>query len=610
MEDEILSVKSMEKGTDVEQIIKDIINEARISEKMRRWIGFDVDKEFQMNMYRNIDIKDGMPFNVWIKNINNGVQKKINHVGIMQEMLNDKDTILTKTLLECNFHEMDFKPRIASKLKKMIKEERYEYQHEQIGWDEINGSPIFKLCNIIKSDSTIASKYIGGLRIKRKGCYEEYIKGIKELIIGNTYLELAWCVSVAGVISSTMGIDDTNLVINYYGESSSGKTITSKIMLSMWSLASKLFMSFNSTDNEMERKFGQYKILPAVIDDKLVSISGEVNEKRSASKLAEQLFRLSEGHVRGRMNSKDSLLEYNCPVIMTSETSIVEAMAQTNTFGQYHRFIEIQCKKGQLTQDEEHANQIEALLEETGGVAGERFVQYFMNRYSSKEELTSQYYRVRGGVIKILKSRGISVRAANRIAMIMLAAELVKECFRININLGQMQELLLNSMEKAYVKAQSLDKYYIKFIDYCNNHPQCFVSNVKEGEVMKHFGHIKKDETGRIIAQLQTKTINFIFTGKEPEEYFKWLEIEKEQKENDKDCDGMNTKPNKGSITDITKISSNEFNNIISKWNERGYLKRDLAKTSKGARTTKVVLFSKEKQDPVYTIYMDCGEDK
>jgi hypothetical protein len=580
--------KSMDEEMRIKDIIQSIIDDSIMSKKMQEWKGFNFHNYFDVKMYRNIDVVNKTPYSVVVRNKLKDISLTVDHIKIDKEYSLDNMDTLSDNLRRMHWFDMEYNRQIADQIINIVRQDIFGYQHTNIGWSELYNNVVFKLYNIIEAERVIESNYVGNLRITQKGEYNEYIKRINELVIGRTRLELAWCVSVAGVLLSLLNIDDTNVVINYYGESGSGKTITSKVALSMFSLASKLFMSFNTTDNELERQFGKYQILPAVIDDKLVGEFGEISEKRTAYKLASQLFRLAEGHVKGRMNSKDSLIEYYCPIIMTAETSIVEAMKQVKADGQYHRIIEIHCDKGELTESIEHANKINEFLDNMGGVAAEPFIQYLMKRHS-KESLMCKYMGFREEITACLTDKGINTRASNRIALIKLAAELLKECFQLEFHTQDITELLITSCQNAYEKADALQEQYKNILSYCQKHSNYFVETCKKANIEQHLGLIKSDETGRKVLQVSGETLSFILTQKEPQQYLDYI------KENN--------------ITTVSeeKIKINSLNvvELIRMLRDKGYIKTNLAKTSKDALTTKVTLFTGDKQVPVYTIYLD-----
>lgn len=346
-------------------------------------------------------------------------------------------------------------------------------------------------------------------------------------------------------------------------------------------------MSFNTTDNEIENRLGDYSIIPAVIDDKMVAILASSNKVKNAAKMASFLFRLSEGHIKGRMNSKNSYQEFNCPVIMTTETSIIDEMLPLQVDGQYCRVIEIVCKKGELTSSDKHANELNQFMKSQGGTIIEGFITVMM--MCQRSDLEREYNRIRTSILNDLNKRRIPDRARNRIAMLLLAAELLKQVFNFEININNLKQLLVENIQIAFTKAETPENRYKQLVQYCINNISVFPDEKSKANKKQHLGLLQFNSVGRKELLVSGDVLNFILTGSEPQIYLEGLENNQEWKfaKTDKALD------------------ANTLNNVLSKWADKGYLNTGIKVSSKGARTERKTLFCKEGQELVYRIFIN-----
>lgn len=182
----------------------------------------------------------------------------------------------------------------------------------------LDGNKFFKFSTFIGTDKS--SVYTGDLPIGMAGTKQDFVDGVKRLIEGNPYLELVLLLGFYGILAEELDKPDTILIINFYGDSSIGKSQSSLLPLSMFGQAQELFNSFNNTENKIEKQLSKYHIIPVVIDDVLVSYKGNTRQKAAAD-MAKLIIRFAAARDKGRLTEAKSK-RYFSPVIMTSESSI------------------------------------------------------------------------------------------------------------------------------------------------------------------------------------------------------------------------------------------------------------------------------------------------
>lgn len=266
------------------------------------------------------------------------------------------------------------------------KEEKFIKKHCNIGWDSIETDDgeieqEIRLQDIYTKDGYLGSEYCGELKgkIDKKGTVKEYVEGIRELVIGNPKLETALITGFSGFITQALDIeqiDDSNIVLNYTGRTSKGKTTTSKLALTPFGKPKDLIRNFNETIASSEISMASFGIIPYIMDDKTTGY--DINQKSNKNNLIKEIMALSDGDVKRRCTDREEKRFY-CPVVMSTEESIADAIADTTKKGAYYRFIEIECNND-LTDSGEHAEKLDRFMDSNYGEAGEEFAKYLIER--------------------------------------------------------------------------------------------------------------------------------------------------------------------------------------------------------------------------------------
>lgn len=435
------------------------------------------------------------------------------------------------------------------------KEEQFIKKHCNIGWDSIETDDgkieqEIRLQDIYTKDGSLGSEYCGELKgkIDKKGTLESYVEGIKEHVIGNPKLETALITGFSGFLTQALSIeqkDDYNIVVNFTGKTSTGKTTTSKLALTPFGKPKNLIRSFNETQARSEISMSNFGIIPYIMDDK--TAGSNIKQRVGIESLITEIMALSDGEVKRRYHDKEDKKFY-CPVVMSTEDSIAEAIADTTKKGAYYRFIEIECNKD-LTDSGEHAEKLDEFMDANYGVAGEEFAKYLAGIYST-QTMVEDYLDV---VANIRNRKGSNHRAAKRQAVLMFTAQLMNECFNFNINTDKLLKMLDEQLMKSFDKSNKVLAELRRLHDYINDNQKYFKSlkEFKRDECLGIYDYDSTNESKQLI--IETVAFNHIINGGKPIDYFKFSDKAKDDKDN-------------------IDIGSNLGSKLIRAWKAKGYV--------------------------------------
>lgn len=434
-------------------------------------------------------------------------------------------------------------------------EEKFIKKHCNIGWDSIETDDgeieqEIRLQDIYTKNGSIDSEYCGELKGKldKKGTLDSYVEGIRELVVDNSKLETALIAGFTGFITQALDIeqvDDCNIVLNYTGKTSKGKTTASKLALTPFGKPKNLIRNFNETIASSEISMASFGVIPYIMDDKTAGY--DINQKSNKNNLIKEIMALSDGDVKRRFNDREDKRFY-CPVVMSTEESIADAISDTTKKGAYYRFIEIECNND-LTKSGEHAEELDEFMDTNYGEAGEEFAKYLIERYDT-ETLVKEYL----ATVKVIRNKkGINHRAAKRVAVILFTAQLVSECFDLNIDIEKLLEMLNQQINKAFEKSNKVLAELKRLHEYINDNQMYFKSlkEFKRTECLGIYDYESTNKSKQLI--IETAAYNHIINGGKPKDYLDFAN---------------KTKDNEGNID----IGSNKGTKIIKAWKAEGYL--------------------------------------
>lgn len=367
-----------------------------------------------------------------------------------------------------------------------------EYSHSKIGWKDIKGRSVYQADNIICKTKVVTSSYNGQFKIVRKGALNDWLKGIKEHVIGHMGLEIALLTAVCAVLNGYIGKDVglQTFITHLHGSSSSGKTTAEKLAISFFSVPefseSSLLNTFNGTFNSLINLIGSNYGMLIVLDD---------SSNMAIKDTTEFIYAATSNVDKRRLNAssqQNKPLTWQTVILTSGENPLVSS--NSNKDGYKVRYIDVNLK---FTESAEHAHKIENLIKENYGTALIPFVQEVM--LIDKEKIISVFKKYHKRFIEKLDEGKYNDRLSKMYAMYVLSASLINKIFNIDINCKTLFDYFVNYHnekkafgdinERAYefIKA-TIDKNIGKFIvtkEYLKNNTDSRYPNDCWGTVYK-----------------------------------------------------------------------------------------------------------------------------
>ena len=346
------------------------------------------------------------------------------------------------------------------------------FEHKHLGFYEEQGKLHFLL------DKNTLSKGISTFRKNgtiefQSGSEEANLKFIKEEIIPYQATQLALVLGLNSVIASRLQntIDGQVIVVNFCGESSTGKTTMAKFIASLWGKPeisnSGIVKTFSNTHNARTASIEGYNGFPIIFDD--INTASYVNRP-------ELIYQISEGEPRARMTNYGQEIKqgasWSGQAIITSETPLLKDTEHRQ--GLLARVID--TKNTVWTKDHEHAKRISEHIFENYGHVGRKFVSNFLQE---SEDTLKQIFKDSRKAIdeRITKKDNLTDRILNKYATILSTAKLVNQYLDFTVDTESILQYLVDIEEESTedrhigLKALGYIKDYIqrnghKFIHY------------------------------------------------------------------------------------------------------------------------------------------------
>lgn len=360
----------------------------------------------------------------------------------------------------------------ADYLRGQIEKTRTSYSHSNVGWASFEEKNIFKLHKAVG----LESKYEGGkYDLKPKGTLADWLGVMENEVLGNPMMELA---VVAGFVAPLLGligrkIHMDSIFINLCGASTTGKTTASKVAVSPWGSPSThgdgLIKNWFGTDQgilaHIEGNFG----IPVVIDD----TSLQYSEKN----YTQFIYLVSAGMSKSALNpdgTKRSRGEWQTVVFSSSEESLLKNADKK--MGIDVRLFEI--KAPFWTTSAENAEAIEEGINKNYGHAGIKFVEHLMAQ--DEDTIFLQWEKTKEYLLNNMNQDTLSKRIVGKLALILLAGQIVRESLGLKIDMEMLTQTLLTILQKSQ-ETRSKDKNsYHYFLSYFVKNKHKFVEKNKD----------------------------------------------------------------------------------------------------------------------------------
>ncbi len=344
-------------------------------------------------------------------------------------------------------------------IRSLLRKAKQTYEHSTVGLGTHNGKRIIKLDKGIGIDSMYDE---GKYNLRPKGYYDEWLKVIKDEVLGRRYLEFALVAGFASLVINLISEEENmdTMMVNFSGTSSTGKTLATRLALSVWGLPDTmnkgLLRNWFGTDqgviSNLVNNFG----VPIGIDDTSLS--------EADKDFTQTIYIIINGHTKVALNidgTNRSTGQWKTFVISSSEESIIKNTDQ-NKKGINVRIFELKVDK--ITESAENAETIERVIMKNYGHAGVKFAEALIDVDS--KDLVKRLHELRDELSDSIDGDSLSKRIALKLAVIQLTGELVREALHIDIDLATLKGTLIQMEQESMEDRNIEEKAYASMIEY------------------------------------------------------------------------------------------------------------------------------------------------
>ncbi|EWG12027.1 DUF927 domain-containing protein [Cytobacillus firmus] len=393
---------------------------------------------------------------------------KVTKVLTRDEITPQKIVGLTKYGADCWKEVSDL---YADHLREQITQMERNFEHSDVGWGEYQGKEFFKHHQAVGLPSTYkGDRY----NLNPKGSHEVWMEMVKKEVLGNQWLECAlacgFTAPLVKIIKEEANMD--SLFINFYGISSTGKTLATRLAVSPFGLPDTrkngLLLTWYGTDqgilHHLRGNFG----IPMVIDD--------TSMQETDKDFTQFIYLIAGGQEKLAMTShgtKRERSEWITTVFSSSEVSILQNTDKRG--GIRVRFFEISEK---LTKSAENAEEIEKVVLKNYGHAGPLFINYLFGM--EHEEITDRWYKIKQQLVKKMGNDQFTHRIAGKLAVIQLAGELANEALDLGLDIEKLQEGLMYLEAKSVQTRNKEEEAYRHIMEYFSRNRSKFFRDASE----------------------------------------------------------------------------------------------------------------------------------
>jgi putative DNA primase/helicase len=317
------------------------------------------------------------------------------------------------------------------------------YTHRQLGWAVHEDQPYYKHHQAIGLTEK-ASTYEGEILLEPKGTFAQWLTIIQDEVLGKAELELALVFGLSAPVVGMLGdvLDLDTLAVHIYGKTTKGKTSAARVAVSAFGLPSTkkggLIHTWNGTQNALIGKLADNKGLPMVYDE------ASMNHMKDFTAF---IYLIAGGVEKLRMNKEAELKDRNTwstTVLSTAEHSLLDKSNQN--IGLKMRVFEF----GNVTwtKDAGNADRLKEMLLENYGHAGTIFAQYLL--HIGKDHVLEKWREwARRCYDSMPNVDTLSYRVSNKLALIMVTAELAKEALNLELHLEGILHLLIEQEQES-----------------------------------------------------------------------------------------------------------------------------------------------------------------
>lgn len=359
----------------------------------------------------------------------------------------------------------------------------YKNSHKQLGWAVFEEQEVFKHHTLIGSNAE--SNYNGPLAVKPQGSFDAWEKTIKSEVLSSIPLTFALVAGFASPVIAWIAkdFDLEVLLIHIFGDSTMGKTTAARVFVSPFGSPTTkeggILFKWNGTANGIIGQLVNNMGVPIAIDE------ASMNKMKD---FTEMIYVLAEGLEKARMTKELKNRErrrWSGVLFSTAEHALMDKTNHNS--GLQVRISEL----GNIrwTHSKEHADRIKYGLMENYGHAGVEFVDYI--KKLGKDEVIKKWRKWQQKcMVSMTETDNLSDRIADKLALLLMAGELVQECFGWEMDLVGVQNLLIEQDQKKVGQRTVGDEAYRKFTEFVVQHRGKFATKDRSEKGYEYLGRV------------------------------------------------------------------------------------------------------------------------
>lgn len=342
--------------------------------------------------------------------------------------------------------------------------------HSYVGWKTNDSDTLTFRLGRNYGDTEVSLLVDNSLfNLSSRGTFEEWRQMVLDNVLDSN-MEIALCVGFSSIILGYLAInykpDIGSLIINFYGQSTSGKTTALHLINSIYSNPANTMYSFSATQNALLAILNGNMGVATTID--------ELSASRSTD-LSELLYQIGQGQSRLRLNSDSTFKEqfkFNTVIATTSEVPMANYLNSNQ--GLHMRYIELTSENG-WTKDAPTADQIKRKCLKCYGVASEYFMEKIFNHEKSVKYINEVYKTAYHDLFQKLPETRFKTRIGALYATIYSSAFLIKELLDIDINTKRVCDFLVSTEKRLLDKRDEIPtNLYTSLVEYTLSHAGLF----------------------------------------------------------------------------------------------------------------------------------------
>ncbi|WP_187423317.1 DUF927 domain-containing protein [Streptococcus sp. Marseille-P7375] len=365
--------------------------------------------------------------------------------------------------------------KIIEYLNYQIKTVPIQNIHSYVGWKTNDSDTLTFRLDRNYGDTEVSILVDNSLfNLSSRGTFEEWRQMVLDNVLDSN-MEIALCVGFSSIVLGYLAITDKpdigSLIVNFYGQSTSGKTTALHLINSIYSSPVNNMYSFSATQNALLAILNENRGVVTTID--------ELSASRSTD-LSELLYQIGQGRSRLRLSSSSTLseqLRFNTVIATTSEVPMASYLNSNQ--GLHMRYIELSSEEA-WTKNGAIADNIKLRCSQHYGVASDAFMEKIFKHEQGTGYIKKVYQIAYTELLEKLPESNFKTRICTLYAVIYSSAILVKELLDIDIDKKRVCEFLVKTeIETLDKRGEIPSDLYDKIVDYTLSHAGLF--NIKDG---------------------------------------------------------------------------------------------------------------------------------